>query len=147
MMTKHDNINKNINPFEVPEGYFDSLPGLIQNRLEKKKGLLSSLFEIRSLQWQYKVIAISFLIILSTGLFLILSNRFSNTDKYANEISWEDIIDNNDNLLIEFDESTLIESLIAEAENNYERFLGISSDDIIDYLIEEGHMDDLVYDL
>jgi hypothetical protein len=147
MMTKHNNINNNKNPFEVPDGYFDSLPGLIQNRLEKRKGFFLSLFEIRSQQWQYKVIAISFLILLSAGLFFILSNRSSNTDQYANEIGWEDIIDNNNNLLIEFDESILIESLIAEADNNEERSMDISSDDIIDYLIEEENLDELVYDL
>jgi len=152
MENKLENIGKE-NPFDVPEGYFDDLPMAIQQKIQEKKGFHLITGWILAIRWQYKVALAAAITIITVGVIFIIQDHKGQEGIYSLNVVWEDLIDETNIMVIDFDESMLIETLIAEAngvDNEpifYEELEEIPVDDIIDWLVAENYSEDLVYDL
>jgi len=131
----------------VPEGYFDSLAENIMGRIESNnkntRPFVRSIISSRS----FKLAAASLLILVSIGIIYVLSDGPDTAYTNIDMLAWDDIVDEDNYLLIEFDESILMESYLAEIEIENELSLDLSSEDIINYLIEENDLEDIVYDI
>jgi len=124
---------KRDNPFEVPEGYFENLPRLVSDRI--KEHSTSHTVPIRTLVVRWTAIAASIALIAAVAF--VLNNNTAptvNTDLAlldAEEIAEALVSDG----AYAVDEEDLVEMLIEEDEF-YAGDEESSSDDIIDYLID-----------
>jgi hypothetical protein len=150
------NKTQKTNPFVVPEDYFDELPGKIQEKIAAKTSAKTVYTGFISNKWQYKILAAFFLVILIIGSVLLIRSPETGTEGYQVDLTLDDIIDENNDVMIDFDETLLMEILFAEnngysdysdLESSLDNLDDIPSDDMIDFLIEENNIQDLVYDL
>ena len=102
------------NPFEVPENYFEELPGKIRNKIEQdisKKGMKSRLVVLTP----YITIAASFLVIYGLW-FLFLEKGISNG--HLNNDKTEIVLTEMDYFLDEIDQEELIEIFVGTDPSN-----------------------------
>jgi hypothetical protein len=104
------------NPFVVPDGYFDELPGIIQDRCvnPKKKNIIASKLKLIIARPEY---IISLCVILIAVVFISIYPKPKQIEKVVvvqnNELETKlnDLIDEN-----EIDESLIIETLMADTD-------------------------------
>jgi len=158
------------NPFEIPDGYFDELPNIIQSKIAEKKTV--SLWKnahaiIRKPQYS---IAASFIILLLSvaGYFFLFNKSNDETVLISRYAELNNLIEDNRINLDNIEESFFVDALISESniESNNENFLyinqyiastnngsesyelsDITSDDIVNYLSEEDYSTTVLYDL
>ena len=120
-----------VNPFSVPEGYFEQLPLAISDAIEGQK---NSVFSLRTF---FKVFLQPRVTVAFASLLLIffISVRFFTKEITVNaptaEFSMQDL--NNSQVLDELDESTLIDLL---AEQNQDNSVEDQNENIEQYLID-----------
>jgi hypothetical protein len=143
------------NPFNVPEGYFDTLPLRIQDRitkLEQPVPVKPSI--IRTLPLPVKLAAASALLALVVMAAILLFSKNDATELLEGLSA--DMIMENPGEVIEIDENYLVETLISKtAEEGLNGITGgyitfteeeVTEDDIIAYLLSEYSPDDLNLD-
>ncbi len=120
--------------FKVPEGYFDSLPSIVQARVAKKESGWMPALQL-SLKYALPVLVIA------VGAFWFLNNESAttNTEQLLASISSDDLIEyiqdaemNTEDLL----ESIDYTQMNADSLNLYEADVPISDDDLSDVLTE-----------
>ncbi len=147
---------KKENPFAVPEGYFDSLPTSIQEKIESHSHKLSIFEQILTLfkQPKYSVTAVLTIAILIVVMFVFIKPSEKETPFFS-DITIDDIINEYPEFIYDLDESTIIEILYAEnGQDTYDFFENdiytdttITDDDIIEYLEDENVETELIYNL
>lgn len=116
------------NPFEVPAGYFDELPTLIQERCNATKQ------QSNPLEWLFVFLRPRFAVpALSVLLIAFLAIRYYGdnqlpADQLAEEISFEEQLQT-------IDESTIIEALTGDASEEESKN---EEEKIVDYLLENN---------
>jgi len=120
-----------VNPFSIPEGYFEQLPLAISNAIEEQKNSVFSLRAFFAILLRPRV-TVAFASLL---LIFILSVRFFTKEitisAPTSEFSMQDL--NNSQVLDELDESTLIDLL---AEQNQDNSAEDQNENIEQYLID-----------
>lgn len=120
-MNKQNEIPKKL-PFEVPEGYFDTLPGIIQSRVAKQPQEGTPYFRF-ALQY-----AIPVVIVAAAALFFLMPEKHQSTESLLASVSTEELVayleesDMTTEDLVNgytFDEATL-DALEAEVYFNFE---------------------------
>ena len=125
--------DNNINPFSVPEGYFENFPTKMQERIlsDKKEQIwVLKVLQYVKPQFALGLIIITFAVISITTIDFILSNRDKasmSTDFYTRIIEVD---------ASEFSEQHFIDVLF-EDENNLLKKKEIETDNYINYLINE----------
>jgi hypothetical protein len=134
------------NPFNIPDGYFDSLQSRIQERIAEKKGSTVTVFVwFRQLSRPYKLVsALSVIVLVALTTFIILFH--SNGTPSLEELSVDVILEDAD-AVIDIEELYLVGILINQSTGTdnsglSETTLAFSSDelseeDIINYLLSE----------
>jgi len=122
-----------INAFEVPEGYFDSLPGIIQEQIASDKGVVRRL----PIYMNVRAIAVAASIALIAVSFLLFNIQDVENTKL---LAFEDIATEEIALLLEnsdyIDEEMITESLIEEESSSTDGEVFDETDEIIDYLLD-----------
>ena len=125
--------DNNINPFSVPEGYFETFPTKMQERIssnQKEQIWVLKVLQYVKPQFALGLIIIIFAVISITTIDFILSNRDKasmSTDFYTRIIEVD---------ASEFSEQHFIDILF-EDENNLLKKKEIETDNYINYLINE----------
>jgi hypothetical protein len=133
----------NANPFEVPEGYFESQPDRIMDKVREIKGKKIYLQpRIRNLA------AAAVILILVTIGSVFLFNGQEDIDESLPDISMSDLYMYNINSLAELEESYLL-SLINSDSLDLQVFMAPDTSDINDdiireYLLAENHIEYLL---
>ncbi|MCD4746813.1 MAG: hypothetical protein K8R58_10995 [Bacteroidales bacterium] len=148
-----------INPFKVPDEYFDNLPTIIQEKINIKQQItLWDRFYQFILRPQYSIaVSLTFAAIVLVIYFTTRDNSNNDNSILAN-MTWEEILNENPNIINYFNESMLVEMLISKADNSdIDQSLktdeaiindtSISTDDMIEYLMEENYEMSEIYDL
>ena len=142
-----DNLKK-INPFEVPKDYFESLPGMIQERIaEKKEDSIST----QMIKWMFQPVRVTVLasiLIIATVGYLFLFDGSGQEDV----LTFNDIMLENPEIIEYMDEDLLVELVaeefiepdwnvydplnVVDSQNVYEELIfQLSEDEITDFLI------------
>ena len=134
-----ENINGNKNPFSVPDGYFDSFPMKMQDKIiisqQKSKPFFQVFFELKSeLKYAY---VFAFILLFVVGYWFI----FNNVKDNVISLNPQEIVFALDEEMYNIDEYYYIEALVEMESNNMDvesNDYDVSLDDIsIDDLIEE----------
>ncbi len=141
------------NPFVVPDNYFDKLQNSIQEKCKAKenKSFFGRYFAF-VIKLQYSFV-ISLIVIAVIFVSYFVYKQYSNEKNLSNNylISWQDVV-NYEDLNDDIDESTLVETLLSEKQNNLTKNnnyidvnnslindTNISTNDVIDYLNGEDY--------
>ena len=146
---------KKENPFKVPDGYFDGLPMKIQEKVSQPNTV--SIWEqlimvIR--QPKYSVSFVFAIVAIIVALIVFVKPKVQESI-YLPDITIEDVLRGNPELIYNLDESTIIEIMFAETgndvlnyfDNNIKSDSSITEDDIINYLSDENFETELLYNL
>ena len=120
------------NSFKVPDGYFDSFPTLISEKVtvqNAKPGWI--IFFQNVFQPQYVVAMCVFTVVLTSGIFYFNQNSKLNTQEVL--LSYDDL--NNSNYIEQIDESDLIDAY-SSVSNSEVGKPNENNSDIENYLIE-----------
>jgi len=152
------------NPFVVPPDYFEDLPGIINEKREtfkvgKLRHTTVSLYKVRPAYY----IAAILIVMIATTMFLFKSQLFTNNKSALAELSWDEVVDDNYYVYSELDVYNLIETIVYSDEyniygtsddindsddiNTTENDSSLSSDEIIEYLVDENIDTDEFYEL
>lgn len=156
-----ENIRKD-NPFKVPADYFESLPDIISERKMKVETgkLKSTTFLLQKVRPAYYIAAV-LIILIATTMFIFKSQLFTNSNNALAELSWEEVANDNYFIYTDIDVYSLIETLVyttddiaitnsinlSGEEYPAENDSNLSSDDIIEYLIDENIDTEEIYEL
>jgi len=150
----------NQNPFSVPEGYFVDLQEHIEEKVnESRRFNFSEFGKLLILKPQYSIAA-SFVILLLSFLTYnyLIKPSADIPDFYSESVDYEDIVKDNSIYIDNIEEYTIVQVLFDEAgSQNYHvlgtdeivteegevtfNMPGLTSDDIIDYLIDDNDID------
>ncbi len=146
---------KKENSFKVPDGYFDSLPMKIQEKVSEPKTI--SIWEQLSIIIRQPKYSVSF--VFATTLIIVPLIIFIKPEVqqslYLSDITIEDVLRGNPELIYNLDESDIIEIMLAEVskddpdyiDNNVKSDSSITDEDIINYLSDENFETELLYNL
>ncbi len=141
------------NPFTVPDGYFDRLPVMINERLkEKKENHFYRIVELMKFKWRLALVAAGFVTVVLVSL-LWISNYSNDALPDISDISISDILQDNPDFFNSLEESDIINIIFAnlEDEQNFINDLGfsdITDDELIEYLSNDDiETDELLYNL
>jgi len=146
---------KKENPFRVPDGYFDKLPNIIQEKIIKPNTVsVWEQFFLLMKQPKYSVSLAVATMAIVLALFIFVKPDV-HEDEFLSDITIEDILRENPELIYSMDKSLIIEVLLAENgedirdyyDYNIESDTSISDDEIIDYLSDENFDTELIYNL
>jgi hypothetical protein len=117
------------NPFEVPVGYFDGLPTMVQERCPGKNKQQNSLMDwlILLIKPNFALPVITVIVIAFLGIHYSNLNSVKPTNPIAEEVSVDDQLRN-------IDENTIVDALTADSET--ETVTDKDNEHIKDYLIE-----------
>jgi hypothetical protein len=143
--------------FSVPADYFETLPTKIQERIavEKRVPFYTNIgIRIKQPIWSVSISGIAIIILLAI---LFIPKADKNPDFDNQVFTLEEILNSEPGIIYEIDESQLIEVLIAHSGNddeqksdedfNIKKDTSFSNDDIIDYLLENGIDESIIYNL
>ncbi len=146
---------KKENPFRVPDGYFDKLPNIIREKIIKPNTV--SVWEqffllLKQPKYSMSLAVATMAIVLALFVFVKPDGQ---EDQFLSDITIEDILRENPELIYSIDESLIIEVLLAENgedirdyyDYNIKSDTSISDDEIIDYLSDENFDTELIYNL
>ncbi|MFZ4398783.1 MAG: hypothetical protein ACOYO1_02020 [Bacteroidales bacterium] len=116
------NIKKE-NSFQASDQYFDALSSKIQLKITKKKTSKTTVSIFSLFQKPQFAIAASFLVILSISLIYFYPNNSKKVLAQNNTIYWDEILNENNNLVDKIDEALLVEVLSNEVNTkaNHEK--------------------------
>lgn len=146
---------KKENPFRVPDGYFDKLPMIIQEKITKTKSVsIWEQFFLLLKQPKYSVSLAVATMAIVIALFVFVKPD-GQEYQFLSDITIEDILRENPELIYSMDETLIIEVLLAENgediqdyyDYNIKSDTSISDDEIIDYLSDENFDTELIYNL
>ena len=137
----HDDLKKHApwltkiekrNEFQAPDGYFDSLPSIIQERcLESSRSAISEKLERFRFYFYRLVIPVSF-----AAIIIFFGLNYLNPADVDNDLTAEEIsIILEEDVSISIEETLLIEILM-ENESAQSAEFADEDEDIIDYLID-----------
>jgi len=145
------------NPFMVPGNYFEKLPDEIMNKIRVPKRispaeLLYTIFLKRKLNF---AIIVSGIIVILAILFFNKSENITGENQFFSNITLDDLLRENPEIIEYMDETFLVETLLAGSvqvidfndDNVMVNDTGISQDDLIDYLSDEEITTELMYEL
>ncbi|MEZ5198273.1 MAG: hypothetical protein R2764_18360 [Bacteroidales bacterium] len=144
-----------VNPFHVPEHYFESLPTRIQERVvAPKSSFVSILFIWLSRHPKY---SLSFIV---TAIAIVWLMVFISEPKQLNSFSFngitiDDILNESPELIYDLDESQIIDVMMVDNDKEVESFFkldmdtneGLTDDDLIEYLNDENFETEIFYNL
>ncbi len=147
------------NPFVVPDGYFKEFPSSLNEKINKQTGKPISqtqkvfrLKAVTKLAW-----AASIIILGLVGAYLLLYQLHDDKSFVTDTFTWEDIFETKNYMISEFYENQFVDAFIYDEiyqdETNWENFYalngsgGLSSDDIINYLVESNYPIDIIYEM
>jgi len=151
------------NPFVIPDGYFEKLPGFINEAKNKPHtgSLRDTPVLIRNFRPLYYAAAVV-VVLLATTMFLV-DFRSPDGDTELVELSWEEVSNDIYYVYAELDMYNIIESLVSNDNNdvsetidnlyliddirNNELDSSISTEEILDYLSEEAYYSDDIYNM
>lgn len=107
ILSKLENTGK----FEVPEGYFDSLPGLIQNRISEEKSQFELIDFFREF-FNLRIAVPAFVMLIAIGAGWYFDNLDSIPNSEANNISYEYL--SNSVYFEDFEDEVLFDELLAD---------------------------------
>ena len=103
------------NPFKAPEGYFDSFPTLISERIASQKSKPGWIIFFQNVfQPKYVVALFVFAVAVTSGI--IYFNRQPAANDQEIILSYEDL--NSSNYIAQFDESDLIDAYMADGNGD-----------------------------
>lgn len=127
------------NPFKVPDGYFDSFPTIISEKIAAQNSKPGWIIFLQNVfQPKYVIAMCVFAVVLTSGIFYFIQNPKLNNQEIL--FSYDDL--NNSNYIEQIDESDLIDvySSVINSEA-YKSNENIS--DIENYLID-NHTDNTI---
>ena len=132
--TRLDSLNKEL-PFSVPENYFDTFYGRLQNRMqvESKPGVFRKTYQMIRPQLALAAAIAAFIVIGYTTARLIL-NENGSTETIV------EITDVIDFYIYDFDDDMLISTLTEEEGVDWVN-TRLETEDILDFLSEENNID------
>src|SRR5210317_256143 len=155
---------REVNPFIVPVNYFETLPGIIRDRKEAIIGenKRATSFNIYKLRPAYYLAAV-FILLIAAALF-IYNTRSSDNSVVLAELSWDEVVNDEYLVYTNLDVYNLIETLVYSSEDYNDNIItntngltdetelmeidsNLSSDDIIEYLLEEHMYTEEIYEL
>ena len=163
----HDEINnlqelapeffkiKKENSFKVPDGYFNSLPMKIQELVSEPK--TASIWEQLIMVIRQPKYSVSF--VFATTIIIVALIIFIKPEVqerlYFSDITFEDVLRGNPELIYNLNESDIIEIMFAEVgsddsdyfDDNVKSDSSITDEDIINYLSDENFETKLLYNL
>lgn len=131
------------NPFTVPDHYFDRLPAIITEKCHTKEQKKVNIFHwFTSVSFRYQLAMASGAILIILAVVLVLTIPQNNHVSVAQDITWDDVMQEENVLYLDFDEDVLIEMLAEmngmEDYSTDENVENLTSEDIIDYLMNEN---------
>ncbi|MCK4676919.1 MAG: hypothetical protein KAT48_02195, partial [Bacteroidales bacterium] len=141
------------------DGYFEEFPSSINEKINKQTGRSNSptqktirLQAVTKLAW-----AASIIILGLVGAYLLLYQVHDDKSFVTDTFTWEDIFETKNYMISGFDENQFVDAIIYDElyqdDTNWESYnalngsKGLSSDDIINYLIESNYPIDIVYEM
>ncbi|MCX6233276.1 MAG: hypothetical protein NT175_00925 [Bacteroidetes bacterium] len=138
---------KKENPFSVPEGYFDTLPEIIKERLQKNAASTKdNLYSSRHIPLPIRLVAAAMIILLlSLGTYWIIRSLNNRSLPNDQSVVLTDTVSQNVAILYLDDEmltNTLAKNLaLSETTQTSD---SITSEDIIQYLLNEENTEELL---
>ncbi|GEM_PF-790384 len=140
---------KDVNPFITPEGYFDTLPRIILDKIHQ--GRPTTRRQHRHLQLAPARLAVAavILLFLAAAVYWLLSSKRTFNMSSAGMTTWDLVFDENGRQVINFDDAILMETLAHEMTSFVPSVPGdsLTGEDIINYLVKDYNNEDLIYDL
>ncbi|MCD4736586.1 MAG: hypothetical protein K8R53_11120 [Bacteroidales bacterium] len=147
---------KKENPYEVPDGYFDTLHVSIQERIKEKTGwnparLLGYFFR--------RPVRLVLVTVLFTGIvlaFFVFRTSENNNNMLYVDMTWEELIYSDPGLIYNIDDETIVELYVAAEGSEvdldtYETGIlndtNITEEMILDYLNDQDISTELIYEL
>jgi hypothetical protein len=141
-----------VNPFTVPEGYFDRLPAQILEKIDEESATGKTFFlTLRNLRWPYKIaLAASLIFIAFTLAYLIFTP--GTTQRLISEIQQITAgqLEEFDGYLVNFDESLVDDWVDRKGDGVRQAMVdstsldAVTDDDIMNYLLAEYIPDELL---
>jgi hypothetical protein len=145
---------KTTNPFRVPDNYFEKLPEEILLKVNKSEKIPVTKKLISIMQQPKFTIAAAVAVLFIVSSILLFHKPASIFSAELADLTLEDILQENPDLIETFDETLLLETLVAITNEGLVNFLdttsvinqGICDDELIEYLSEENLTPDILYD-
>jgi hypothetical protein len=140
---------KDVNPFTTPEGYFDTLPRIILQKIHQGRPTMRP--QHRHLQVTPPRLAVAAVIILllAAAVYWLLSSERTFKMSSARTVTWDLVFDRNGRQVVDFDDAILMETLAQEMVSLIPSVPGdsLTGEDIINFLVKDYDNEDLIYDL
>ena len=143
-------------PFEVPDGYFDTLPARIQERIAAQRRNEPRTGWYMTVLSGWRAVAIPATVLALLVVAVLLFKPSGVTDGALQSLTWEELIHNEPGFIYSVEEETIINWLVAEmdASEVYPEVNGslefdpsIGKEDIIEYLYNEEISNGMFYEL
>lgn len=133
-----------VNPFSVPENYFDGLAFQIQERIlqEKNRPSTKSVWATL-LQPKFSLTACALLLVVGTGVYFKLNQPATVIDPSTVAVSYEDI--KASGIVYDMDESLIADELFDNTGENVLDTTADSSEE--DYILDQTNLNDIVNEL
>ncbi len=133
------------NPFVVPEGYFNALPTKIQEKIAIVKHESFWSWAMKSIWKPAYAVTLSVIAVLLVVTFLFFHRTSSTSSSSFSDITFNDLMNENPELVENMDESLLVEafaSVNSDAsqqylENQFDNDINVSQDKLIEYLSDD----------
>ncbi|MCF8367987.1 MAG: hypothetical protein K9G76_03020 [Bacteroidales bacterium] len=146
-------IQKNMNPFEVPVNYFETLPGKIQARINKEDQGNASDSRVIKFKSRYIYASLAAAMVALLVTFGIYFFQEDTQDTFP-EITLNDVLNDYPELIEYMDESLLIETILASSTGELDYSIidfsndsSITDEEIFDYLNDEDYSEEILYNL
>lgn len=152
--TQFSSIEK-LNPFQVPDKYFEDLPSVIQEKAAQTEvSVFSSMFKWVSGHPKYSI-SLGMATISIVLLIVFISQPQNKSSVSFADITIEDILIESPEFIYYMDESEIIDVMIALSDIDLNSFYlpdletdnDITEEDLIDYLDNENFETNILYNL